>query len=62
MDQQTVQEGKTIAIISYITLIGTVIAFVMNLVQVQERTGVAMRFAKRVMNMIMMWIGGFSPP
>lgn len=30
MDQQTVQEGKTIAIISYITLIGTVIAFVMN--------------------------------
>ena len=30
MENQTVQEGKTIAIISYITWIGTLIAFVMN--------------------------------
>ena len=30
MEQHTVEEGKTTAIISYITLIGTVIAFIMN--------------------------------
>jgi uncharacterized membrane protein len=30
MENQTVQEGKTMAIISYITWIGTLIAFVMN--------------------------------
>ena len=30
MENQTVTEGKTIAIISYITFIGTIIAFVMN--------------------------------
>jgi uncharacterized membrane protein len=30
MYNQTVSEGKTIAIVSYITIIGTVIAFVMN--------------------------------
>lgn len=30
MNNQTVQEGKTIAIISYITVIGTLIAFIMN--------------------------------
>ena len=30
MDNYTVKEGKTIAIISYITWIGTVIAFLMN--------------------------------
>lgn len=30
MNNQTVSEGKTIAIISYITFIGTIIAFVMN--------------------------------
>ncbi|MEL4454506.1 hypothetical protein [Lutimonas vermicola] len=30
MKNQTVQEGKTIAIISYITVIGTLIAFIMN--------------------------------
>lgn len=30
MQNQTVQEGKTIAIISYLTLIGTFIAFLMN--------------------------------
>ena len=30
MENQTVTEGKTIAIISYITFIGTIIAFIMN--------------------------------
>ncbi len=30
MDSKTVEEGKTTAIISYITLIGTIIAFIMN--------------------------------
>lgn len=30
MENQTVQEGKTMAIISYITWIGTLIAFVVN--------------------------------
>ena len=30
MYNQTVAEGKTIAIVSYITIIGTVIAFVLN--------------------------------
>ncbi|MGB5819996.1 MAG: DUF4870 domain-containing protein [Saonia sp.] len=30
MDTQTVSEGKTIAIISYITLVGTLIAYLMN--------------------------------
>lgn len=30
MNDQTVHEGKTIAIISYITWIGTLIAFIMN--------------------------------
>ena len=30
MNNQTVQEGKTVAIISYITWIGTLIAFIMN--------------------------------
>lgn len=30
MDQQTIDEGKTIAIISYITLIGTFVAYLMN--------------------------------
>jgi len=30
MYNQTVNEGKTIAIISYLTIIGTVIAFIMN--------------------------------
>ena len=30
MENQTVQEGKTIAIISYITWIGTLVAFIMN--------------------------------
>jgi len=30
MDQNTVEEGKTTAIISYITIIGTVIAIIMN--------------------------------
>ena len=30
MYNQTVNEGKTIAIVSYLTIIGTVIAFIMN--------------------------------
>ncbi len=30
MDQSTIDEGKTIAIISYVTLIGTLIAYLMN--------------------------------
>lgn len=30
MENQTVNEGKTIAIISYITILGTIIAFFMN--------------------------------
>ena len=30
MNNQTVQDGKMIAIISYITVIGTLIAFIMN--------------------------------
>lgn len=30
MENQTMQEGKTMAIISYITWVGTLIAFVMN--------------------------------
>ncbi len=30
MENKTVEEGKTIAIISYLTLIGLIIAFVMN--------------------------------
>jgi uncharacterized membrane protein len=30
MESQTVKDGKTIAIISYITFIGTIVAFVMN--------------------------------
>ncbi len=30
MENQSVEEGKTIAIISYLTLIGLIIAFVMN--------------------------------
>lgn len=30
MNNQSVNEGKTIAIISYITFIGTIIAFIMN--------------------------------
>ncbi|MBT8317052.1 MAG: hypothetical protein HKP59_05460 [Lutibacter sp.] len=30
MNDQTIHEGKTIAIISYITWIGTLIAFIMN--------------------------------
>lgn len=30
MDQNTIEEGKTIAIISYITFIGLIIAFIMN--------------------------------
>lgn len=30
MENNTVTEGKTIAIISYLTLIGTLIAFIMN--------------------------------
>ncbi|MGB0890800.1 MAG: DUF4870 domain-containing protein [Flavobacteriaceae bacterium] len=31
MENQTVAEGKTIAIISYLTIIGTVIAYLMNM-------------------------------
>ena len=30
MTDQTIQEGKTLAIVSYFTLIGTLIAFFMN--------------------------------
>ncbi len=30
MDNQTVNDGKTLAVISYITFIGTLIAFVLN--------------------------------
>ena len=30
MNNLSVQDGKTIAIISYITIIGTLIAFIMN--------------------------------
>jgi len=30
MEQSTIDEGKTIAIISYLTLIGLLIAFIMN--------------------------------
>ncbi|QCX39350.1 hypothetical protein FF125_13210 [Aureibaculum algae] len=30
MDQNTIDEGKTMGIIAYITFIGTIIAFVMN--------------------------------
>ena len=30
MNNQTVNEGKTIAIVSYLTIIGTLIAFIMN--------------------------------
>jgi len=30
MDNQTVNDGKTLAVISYITFIGTIIAFVLN--------------------------------
>lgn len=30
MDQSTIDEGKTMAIISYITLIGTLVAYLMN--------------------------------
>ncbi|MEZ4856016.1 MAG: hypothetical protein R2812_06025 [Gelidibacter sp.] len=30
MNEQTIQEGKTLAVVSYLTLIGTLIAFFMN--------------------------------
>lgn len=30
MNEQTIEEGKTMAIVSYLTLIGTLIAFFMN--------------------------------
>ncbi|HLT33987.1 MAG TPA: hypothetical protein VKZ98_09370 [Aquaticitalea sp.] len=30
MNQQTIEEGKTMAIVSYLTLIGTLVAFFMN--------------------------------
>lgn len=30
MDQQTISEGKTMAVVSYITLIGLLIAFLVN--------------------------------
>lgn len=30
MDQNTIEEGKTMAIIAYITLIGTLVAYLMN--------------------------------
>ncbi|EDP70702.1 hypothetical protein FBALC1_08083 [Flavobacteriales bacterium ALC-1] len=30
MDQNTVEEGKTLALVAYLTLIGTLIAFFMN--------------------------------
>ncbi|CAZ98215.1 DUF4870 domain-containing protein [Zobellia galactanivorans] len=30
MDQTTIDKGKTMAIISYITLIGTLVAYIMN--------------------------------
>jgi uncharacterized membrane protein len=30
MDQNTIEEGKTIAIISYMTIIGLIIAYIMN--------------------------------
>lgn len=30
MDQNTIEEGKTIAIISYLTIIGLIIAYIMN--------------------------------
>jgi hypothetical protein len=30
MENQTIQDGKTMAIISYITWVGTLIAFIMN--------------------------------
>ncbi|MEZ4802692.1 MAG: hypothetical protein R2797_07935 [Gelidibacter sp.] len=30
MNEQTIEEGKTLAIVSYLTLIGTLIAFFMN--------------------------------
>ena len=30
MENQTVNEGKTAAIISYLTIIGTIVAFIMN--------------------------------
>ena len=30
MDQKTIDEGKTLAIVSYITLIGLILAFILN--------------------------------
>ena len=30
MDEQTIEEGKTMAVVSYLTLIGTLVAFFMN--------------------------------
>ena len=30
MENQTVNEGKTIAIISYLTILGTIVAYIMN--------------------------------
>lgn len=30
MNEQTIEEGKTLAIVSYLTLIGTLVAFFMN--------------------------------
>ncbi len=53
MEQSTIDEGKTMAIISYVTLIGTLIAFIMNNSKNNE-------FAKfHIGQAVRAWVTGF---
>ncbi|WP_299527248.1 hypothetical protein [uncultured Lutibacter sp.] len=58
MENQTVHEGKTIAIISYITFIGTIIAFIMNN---DKHNSFAAFHIRQVIGLSLFWlINGFA--
>ena len=54
--QQTIEEGKTIALIAYLTVIGLIIAFVMNN---DKKNPFAIYHVRQVIGLVVTGIGSF---
>lgn len=54
--QQTIEEGKTIALIAYLTVIGLIIAFVMNN---DKKNPFAIYHIRQVIGLVVTGIGSF---
>jgi len=52
MDNQTVNDGKTLAVISYITFIGTLIAFVLNQ---NKKNSFAAYHIRQAIGLVLLW-------